>query len=138
MGAGFLTVHANDIDWEDDHDTLALGKGVQIKVLYEDVDSQHVDMLVKFPPGYYEPEHAHDSSHSICVLEGVQIVGGEHMRPGDYVWADSNVVHGPYDYPEGCVVFVSFRGVSAAHRYPGSSAGDITARDTANPERIGG
>ena len=46
------------------------------------------------------------------------------MRPGDYVWADKNVVHGPYEYPEGCMVFVSFRG-DPGHRYAGSAAGEI-------------
>jgi anti-sigma factor ChrR (cupin superfamily) len=133
MKHGFLTVHTHDLPWQDDHDTLALGKGVQVKVVYEDRDAQHIDMLVKFPPGYVEPEHAHDSCHSICVLDGVQIVGGRHMRPGDYVWADRNVVHGPYEYPDGCTVFVSFWGESAAHRYPGSHAGDITESDAPNP-----
>jgi hypothetical protein len=33
--------------------------------------------------------------------------------------------HGPFDYPEGCVVFASFRGPSSQHRYEGSPAGDI-------------
>jgi quercetin dioxygenase-like cupin family protein len=127
---GFLTVHAEDVEWQDDHDLLALGEGVQVKVLHEDREAGLIDMLVKFPAGYVEPEHAHDSCHSICVLEGVQIVGGEHMRPGDYVWADANVVHGPYEYPEGCVVFVSFWGSSAAHRYPGSVAGGIRPEES--------
>ncbi len=126
---GFLTVHRDDVEWQDDHELLALGEGVQVKVFAEDREAGHIDMLVKFPPGYVEPEHAHDSCHSICVLEGVQIVGGEQMGPGDYVWADANVVHGPYEYPQGCVVFVSFWGASAAHRYPGSSAGEIRAEE---------
>ena len=33
--------------------------------------------------------------------------------------------HGPYEYPEGCVVFASFRGLSPRHRYQGSPAGEI-------------
>ena len=57
-------------------------------------------MLIKFPPGYVEPEHVHESSHSIVVLEGVQIVKGVHLRPGDYVWASGPEPHGPYEYPE--------------------------------------
>ena len=122
---GFLTVHKDDVEWQDDHDFLALGEGVQVKVFDEDREAGRIDMLVKFPAGYVEPEHTHDSSHSICVLEGLQIVGGEHMRPGDYVWADRNVVHGPYEYPEGCMVFVSFWGESSKHRYAGSNAGGI-------------
>jgi hypothetical protein len=59
------------------------------------------------------------------VLEGVQIVNGVHLHPGDYVWAAGPEAHGPYEYPEGCVVFASFRGLSSRHRYQGSPAGEI-------------
>lgn len=123
MGKAFHTAHRWDIDWEDDVDVLTLREGVQVKIYYEDPDADHVDMLIRFPPGYVEPRHNHDSSHSVVVLEGLQIAEGEHMRPGDYVWASGDEPHGPFEYPEGCVVFASFRGVSAQHRYEGSPAG---------------
>lgn len=45
-------------------------------------------------------------------LRGAPNIAGVH-RPG------------PYEYPEGCVVFASFRGLSARHRYDGSPAGEI-------------
>jgi anti-sigma factor ChrR (cupin superfamily) len=106
-------------------DVLSLRGGVQVKVFHSDPELGVADMLIKFPPGYVEPEHAHESSHSIVVLEGVQIVKGVHLRPGDYVWASGPQPHGPYEYPEGCVVFASFRGLSARHRYTGSPAGEI-------------
>ena len=98
---------------------------VRLRGLQLDPHGEALHDLCGVRPHYVEPEHAHDSCHSICVLEGVQIVGGEHMRPGDYVWADRNVVHGPYEYPDGCIVFVSFWG-DPAHRFPGSVAGDIS------------
>lgn len=125
MDKAFHTAHRWDLGWKDDVDILTLGEGVQVKIYYQDPDTQHTDMLIKFPPGYVEPEHTHDSSHSVIVLEGVQIVGGEEMRPGDYVWSDGSEPHGPFEYPEGCVVFASFRGPSSQHRYPGSPAGEI-------------
>jgi quercetin dioxygenase-like cupin family protein len=125
MGTSYHTAHRWDRDWQDDVDVLSLGSGVQVKVFYEDPDSGHTDMLIKFPPGYTEPEHNHDSSHSVIVLEGLQIANGEPMRPGDYVWASGDEPHGPFEYPEGCVVFASFRGASSQHRYSGSPAGDI-------------
>lgn len=121
----FHTAHRWEIDWEDDIDVLTLRSGVQVKIYYEDPETDHADMLIRFPPGYTEPEHTHDSSHSVVVLEGLQIVKGEHMRPGDYVWAGGPEPHGPFDYPEGCVVFASFRGPSAQHKYAGSPAGDM-------------
>lgn len=125
MGEGFQTEHRWDLEWQDDLDVLTLGRGVQVKVFRNDPEQEEMDMLVKFPPGYTEPEHAHDSEHSIVVLEGLQVVKGEHMRPGDFVFGGRNVVHGPFNYPEGCVVFVTFRGASAQHRYPGSLGGEI-------------
>lgn len=124
MSQSFHTAHRWDLDWEDDVDVLTLRGGVQVKVLHEDADAGHTDLLIRFPPGFVEPEHTHDSSHSVIVLEGEQIVAGEHLRPGDYVWAAGPEPHGPFEYPEGCVVFASFRGASAQHRYPGSPAGD--------------
>jgi quercetin dioxygenase-like cupin family protein len=123
MGKMFHTAHRWDLDWEDDVDILTLRNGVQVKVLYQDSETQHTDLLIRFPAGYTEPEHTHDGSHSVIVLEGQQIVRGEHMRPGDYVWAAGPEPHGPFEYPEGCTVFASFRGPSQ-HRYPGSPAGE--------------
>jgi len=122
MAKTWHTAHRWDLDWRDDVDILTLGNGVQVKIFFQDPETQHTDMLVKFPPGYVEPEHTHEASHSIMVLEGVQIANGEPMRPGDYVWASGPEPHGPFEYPEGCVVFVSFRGPSIKHLYPGSPA----------------
>ena len=133
MAKAFHTAHRWDLDWQDDVDVLSLGNGVQVKVFYSDPGLGVADMLIKFPPGYVEPEHAHESSHSIVVLEGVQIVRGVHLHPGDYVWASGPEPHGPYEYPEGCVVFASFRGLSPstatpAHRPARSSAAGALRR----------
>lgn len=125
MGKGFHTARSASLAWRDDVDVLSLRGGVQVKVLYEDSEAGVADMLIRFPPGYTEPEHVHDSSHAVVVLEGEQIVGGVHLRPGDYVWAEGPEPHGPFEYPSGCVVFASFRGLSARHRYQGSPAGDM-------------
>ena len=124
-GEPFHIAHRWELDWQNDSDVLALGNGVQVKVLHEDPESETVDLLIKFPPGYVEPAHSHQSSHSVIVLEGLQIVNGVHNHPGDYVWGGPNFVHGPFEYPEGCVDFASFRGASAQHHYEGSPAGDI-------------
>ena len=102
MAKAFHTAHRWDLDWQDDVDVLSLRGGVQVKVFYSDPELGVADMLIKFPPGYVEPEHAHESSHSIVVLEGAQIVKGVHLLPGDYVWASGPQPHGPYEYPEGC------------------------------------
>jgi anti-sigma factor ChrR (cupin superfamily) len=123
MGGNLRLQHRWDLAWKDDSEVLALGHGVQVKVLHQDVEAGKVDMLIKFPPGYVEPEHTHGSEHAVIVLEGLQIAEGEHMRPGDYVYGPPDLPHGPFEYPEGCVVFASFRGASSLHRYEGSPAG---------------
>lgn len=125
MAGSFVTAHRWDVPWEDDLDVLTLGNGVQVKVFRHDPERGRLDLLVRFPPGYVEPAHAHDSEHSIVVLEGVQIVNGVHLRPGDYCFGGREVIHGPFEYPEGCVVFASFTGASSQHRYPGSPGGEI-------------
>ena len=75
------TAHRFDGPWLEDVDTLTLGRGVRVKILFQ--DDTHTDMLVKFPPGYVEPEHTHQASHSVLIVEGLQILHGEQMRPGD-------------------------------------------------------
>jgi anti-sigma factor ChrR (cupin superfamily) len=134
MSAGFHTSHRSELAWQDDIDILSLGNGVRVKVLHRDPESEHTDMLVKFPPGYVEPRHTHAATHSVVVLEGVQVVEGEELRPGDYLWADGTEPHGPFEYPEGCVVFASFRGPSSQHQYPGSPAGEGELRATDQPD----
>ena len=110
----FHRSHRWDAEWHDS-DVLALGKGVQVKNLYRNPETDDIDVLIKFPPGYVEPRHTHDSVHSVLVLEGLQIAEGEAMHPGDYVYGGANTPHGPFEYPEGCVVFACFRGRSAIH-----------------------
>jgi anti-sigma factor ChrR (cupin superfamily) len=124
VGKEWHTAHRWEVEWQDDVDVLTLRGGVQVKIYYHDPETQHTDMLVRFPAGYVEPRHTHESSHSVLVLEGLQVANGEPMRPGDYVWASGKEPHGPFEYPEGCVVFASFRGPSTQHRYPGSPARD--------------
>lgn len=125
MSSPYHIAHRWAIDWQDDIDVLTLGHGVRVKVLYQDPDAEHTDMLISFPRGYIEPRHNHASSHSVIVLEGLQIAEGEPLHPGDYLWADGSRPHGPFEYPEGCLVFASFRGPSSQHRYEGSPAGEI-------------
>jgi anti-sigma factor ChrR (cupin superfamily) len=108
----FVSVSPDDLEWEDGSGRLTLPAGVKIKLLNEDVaDNNRVDFLVRFPPGYHEPVHHHVGLHFGIVLEGSQIVpGGKVNTPGTYVYAPAEVVHGPFDYPEGCTLFGSMAG----------------------------
>lgn len=113
---GFITTAANEVGWEEDK-ILTLPKGLKSKVLAANRSRDLIDMEIKFPAGYFEPRHTHDSAHHIVVLEGKMIIEGKTLERGGYVYAEPNIEHGPYEYPEGCVVFVHFVGVSPAHKY---------------------
>lgn len=111
MGDRFISVLTNELEWTDGQGLLALPEGIEVKVLAHDpADDDRVDVLVRFPPGYVEPEHTHSGHHVTVVLEGRQIVDGRTLRPGDYLYGPANVPHGPFEYPDGCVVFGSIRG----------------------------
>jgi len=114
----FRAIHDHEVEWEDglDNNILTLPKGVQVKVFAQDIAMKRVDMKVKFPPGYVEPEHSHKSWHSIVVLKGRMCVAGKDLRPGDYVFG-WDLPHGPYEYPDGCEVFVVFMGEGTEHQW---------------------
>ena len=95
---------------------LTLPPGIQVKVFAQDAAMKRVDMKVRFPAGYVEPEHSHKSWHSIVILKGRMCVAGKDLRPGDYVFGWDNL-HGPYEYPDGCEVFVVFMGEGTEHEW---------------------
>jgi len=114
----FRAIHDHEKEWQDGStvDMLNLPAGVQVKVFAHDAAMGRTDMKVRFPPGYVEPEHSHKSWHSIVVLKGRMCVAGKDLRPGDYVFG-WDAPHGPYEYPDGCEVFVVFMGESIAHEW---------------------
>jgi len=116
MDHTFVATYDKDVPWQEDPaiDMLTLPDGVQVKIFRHDPVMKRIDMKVKFPPGYVEPEHTHKSWHSIVVLKGRMCVAGKDLRPGDYVFGWDEL-HGPYEYPDGCEVFVVFMGDGTQH-----------------------
>jgi hypothetical protein len=112
----FRAIHDRDVAWEEGlaNELLTLPKGVKVKVFAYDPVMKRIDLKVKFPKGYVEPRHTHKSSHSILVTKGRMCVVGKDLRPGDYVFG-WDVPHGPYEYPDGCEVFVVFIGEGTQH-----------------------
>ena len=110
----FKAVYAKDIPWESDdvRGLLTLPPGVKVKVLNYDPVMKRLDMKQRFPPGYVEPAHTHKSWHSILVTKGRMCVAGKDLRPGDYVFG-WDIPHGPYEYPDGCEVFIVYMGDSS-------------------------
>ena len=107
----FKAIHDHEIPWESDdvRGLLKLPPGVQVKVLNYDPVMKRLDMKQRFPPGYVEPAHTHTSWHSILVTKGRMCVAGKDLRPGDYVFG-WDIPHGPYEYPDGCEVFIVYMG----------------------------
>jgi len=107
----FKAIHDHEVPWESDdvRGILKLPPGVQVKVLNFDPVMKRIDMKHRFPPGYVEPAHTHKSWHSILVTKGRMCVAGKDLRPGDYVFG-WDIPHGPYEYPDGCEVFIVYMG----------------------------
>ena len=113
-------VHVDELEWQDGS-ALTLPAGVRMKVFLEDKVAGRTDALIHFPPGYVEPRHTHGASHSGALLEGRWIVDGRELHPGGYFYgpAGEDEPHGPFESPEGTLVFVSFRGTgeSMSHKW---------------------
>ena len=107
----FRAIYDRDVKWESDdvRGLLKLPPGVKVKVLNYDPVMKRIDMKQRFPAGYVEPAHTHTSWHSILVTKGRMCVAGKDLRPGDYVFG-WDIRHGPYEYPDGCEVFIVYMG----------------------------
>ncbi len=112
----FRAIYDKTVKWQEGAavEMLSLPKGVQVKIFNHDPVMQRIDMKVRFPKGYVEPAHTHKSWHSILVTKGRMCVAGKDLRPGDYVFG-WDLPHGPYEYPDGCEVFVVFMGGGTQH-----------------------
>jgi len=107
----FKAIHDHEVPWESDdvRGILKLPPGVKVKVLNYDPVMKRIDMKQQFPAGYVEPAHTHKSWHSILVTKGRMCVAGKDLHPGDYVFG-WDIPHGPYEYPDGCEVFIVYMG----------------------------
>lgn len=114
----FRAIHDRQIKWQEGaaNKLLTLPRGVKVKIFAHDPVMKRIDMKVKFPKGYVEPAHTHKSWHSILVIKGRMCVAGKDLRPGDYVFGWDRL-HGPYEYPDGCEVFVVFMGGGTQHAW---------------------
>jgi anti-sigma factor ChrR (cupin superfamily) len=110
-----LSVDSDDVDW-DDAEMLGLPEGLRVKVVNENEAEGRTDMLVKYPEGYLEPRHTHESAHACLILEGRILVDGRELTAGDYIYGQQ-VPHGPWEFPDGGMNFVSFVGGSPTHRW---------------------
>jgi len=132
----FRAIYDHEVEWENDdvRGLLKLPPGLKVKILNHDPVMKRVDIKLRFPPGYVEPAHVHDSWHSILVTKGRMCVAGKDLRPGDYVFG-WDILHGPYEYPDGCEVFVVAMG-DATHVW--EKARLLKHKNTWKPKTVAG
>ncbi len=106
------------VEWVDASEETGLPEGVRFKTLSDSADGKIRNRLVSFPAGYVEPRHVHQSNHSTFLLQGRWIIEGKEVGPGGYMFGPAGVPHGPFESPEGSLVFASVTGGSGLHEYP--------------------
>jgi anti-sigma factor ChrR (cupin superfamily) len=102
-----VIIDPSEVEWVDSHDVSNLPVGIRFKTYLEDAATGQRDGLVSFPPGYIEPRHTHGSVHSDALLEGRWIIEGQEVRLGGLIYGPSNVLHGPFECPDGIVACVA-------------------------------
>lgn len=80
-----------------------------------DVETTPVAAMLKMPPNFVLPRHAHPVERFEVVVLGTLDVGERVLQPGDVMVSAANEFYGPHVAgPEGCTtveVFSSIRGV---------------------------
>jgi len=88
-----------------------LSKGLWVKLLSHDEETGAMAVLGKFDKGFHESKHTHPSDAHFVVLEGKLVdEKGNEIKRGMYCFTPAGVEHGPYEAPEGCVLFVYLNG----------------------------
>ena len=112
--------HVEDHPWVP-AEQFGLPEGCEYRIFKDDEGDGERAVMVRFPPGYLEPRHQHESEHWGIVVDGEMHVDGHILRKGDFHHAPANIPHGPFFYPKGCIVFgttrASARGGSILHVY---------------------
>ena len=86
-------------------------KKAWVKVLSHDEETGAIAGFAKFDKGHHESKHTHPSDNFFTVLEGKMVdEEGNKIKRGMYCFTPAGVAHGPYDAPEGCVLFFYLNG----------------------------
>jgi len=86
-------------------------KKAWLEVLSYDEETGAMAALGKLDRGVHESKHTHPSDCGFMILEGKLVdEKGNEIKKGMYVRVPAGVKEGPYDAPEGCILFVHSNG----------------------------
>jgi anti-sigma factor ChrR (cupin superfamily) len=115
----------------------AQGLTVTMHVLGDSSDENAPSvMVIKMPPGWVLPAHAHVADRLEVVLEGSIMAGDRVLRPGDIMTAGNGEVYGPHEVgPEGCTTLEVFSSRRGSHTLVFDFGEGQQEVDIANPEQ---
>lgn len=94
---------STDLLLQSDEAWLELRKGVMLRVLFQDPDSEYHVGLIRYEPGASVPTHLHTGDEHIYVLSGSQQDERGHYPAGSYIYNPSGSQHS-VSSAEGCMV----------------------------------
>jgi anti-sigma factor ChrR (cupin superfamily) len=97
---GTVTIRAADMRW------VAVGPGVEVKVLRTDLERRDQTVLMRMQPGAVVVGHRHTQEEECWVLEGEIFIADHRLGPGDMHVARPATVHAPIHAPGGALLLI--------------------------------
>jgi hypothetical protein len=94
-----------------------------------------VAAVLRMPPGYVLPRHAHSVVRFEVVVEGSLEVDGRVLRPGDVMVSEANEFYGPHTAgPDGCTTVEVFSSITGTGNAMMTTPDGATHVDFRTPE----
>ncbi len=101
VGDHSFTIKTAEVDWAP-VEMDGMPPGLQLQSLHENPRTNMMSAIVKYPQGFREPRHHHDTcGHYIYVLKGRLTAPGGDLLPGMFAYVAPKEPHGPYTALEG-------------------------------------
>jgi anti-sigma factor ChrR (cupin superfamily) len=97
---GTTTIRAANMRW------LAVGPGVDVKILRADPERRDQTVLIRMQPGAVVVGHRHTQEEECWVLEGEIFIGEHRLGQGDMHVARPGAVHAPIHAPGGALLLI--------------------------------
>ena len=100
---GSVYVDVDSLEWQ-----ATRFPGIEIKMLWQDADSEAYTALFRVQPGSRLPRHRHNGVEQTFVLEGSLVDDEGACTAGNYVWRHPGSVHEAHS-PDGCLAIGMFQ-----------------------------